>query len=195
MLLSVNCILPAGYLIPRKAEKRIALLITNSRNRFTTNILFIPSMEKESVELMWNEFLAANPAYAGRYYASWYFCDTKECADEFADLVKKGIKRGTASLYYWYESGKEKLPLPGELSIVTDWEGEACCIILSRKITILPFCNVTEEMAAIEGEGDKSLQYWRNAHISFFSRDLKNTDMQFDENMLIVFEEFDKIYP
>jgi len=49
-------------------------------------------------------------------------------------------------------------------------------------------------MAEIEGEGDKSLKYWRRAHISFFSRELEEYNMKFTEDMPVVFEEFEVVY-
>ncbi|MGO1528704.1 MAG: ASCH domain-containing protein, partial [Senegalia sp. (in: firmicutes)] len=43
-------------------------------------------------------------------------------------------------------------------------------------------------------EGDKSLEYWRKAHINFFSRELEKYDIEFSEDMPVVFEEFEVVY-
>ncbi|WP_263347600.1 ASCH domain-containing protein [Paraclostridium sp. AKS81] len=58
-------------------------------------------------------------------------------------------------------------------------------------ITII---DVDERLASIEGEGDKSLRYWREAHIDFFKRELEALNMEFIEDMLVVFEEFEVVY-
>ncbi len=37
---------------------------------------------------------------------------------------------------------------------------------------------MTEEFAASEGEGDKSLEWWRNAHWKFFSRECEDLGIE-----------------
>ena len=49
-------------------------------------------------------------------------------------------------------------------------------------------------MAFNEGEGDKSLDYWRKAHVSFFERELKNEKIKFSGDTEVVFEEFEMIF-
>ena len=49
-------------------------------------------------------------------------------------------------------------------------------------------------LANIEGEGDKSLRYWREVHKNFFKRELEALNMEFIEDMLVVFEEFEVVY-
>lgn len=148
----------------------------------------------DSVFKMWNDFVLLNPAYRDVKYTAWYFCDNKKCADELAELVIKGEKRATASLNYWYESGREELPVKGNISIITDWDGIAKCIIKTKSVTVLPFKNADQEMAFKEGEGDKTLEYWRKAHISFFTRESEKEKIIFTEDSLIVFEEFEMIF-
>ena len=148
----------------------------------------------QSVYDLWQRFIEANPEYSDKEFTAWYFCDTEDCANKLAELVKQGIKRGTTSLNYWYESAGEKLPEAGQFNVITDWSGKAQCITRTKKITILPFREVGEDLAFIEGEGDKSLDYWRKAHISFFTRELEKLNMEFSEDMLVVFEEFEVFY-
>ena len=147
-----------------------------------------------SVKELWQKFIDSNPGYSNSTYKAWYFCDTEKCANELAKLVCDGIKKATASLYYWYESGKEVLPLADDINIITDWDGIALCVIKTKKVTVLPFKEVNSEMAFTEGEGDKSLDYWRKAHISFFGREAVSEKIEFNEDNMIVFEEFEMIY-
>jgi len=143
---------------------------------------------------MWDKFVQSNPEIKSNDFKSWYFCDTEKCANDLADLVLRGIKRATASLNYWYKSGKEIIPKAGELNVITNWDGIAQCITITRSVTILKFKDVSSEMASTEGEGDKSLDYWRKAHIHFFTNELIKEKLEFDEEMEIVFEEFEMIY-
>ncbi|MCR2045091.1 ASCH domain-containing protein [Anaerosalibacter massiliensis] len=151
----------------------------------------------KSVDSMWESylfFIGENRNNINKKYSTWYFSNNEEDANNLLDLVIRGEKTGTSSLYYWYTLDNEQLPRPGEYSIITNWEGIAQCIIKTRKVTILPFKYVTEEFAIMEGEGDKSLEYWRNVHIKFFTEELKEVGKQFNEDMNIVYEEFEVVF-
>ncbi|QZY56452.1 ASCH domain-containing protein [Crassaminicella profunda] len=153
--------------------------------------------EHKSVQKMWGNYLTSigeNISNTNKNYTSWYFCDNEKSANDLAKLVKQGIKRATTSLYYFYEVDGETLPEEREFSIVTDWDGIAQCIIQTKKVTVLPFKKVTEEFAKTEGEGDKSLKYWRKEHIDVYTRRLKEQEMEFSEDMLVVCEEFEVVY-
>ena len=62
------------------------------------------------------------------------------------------------------------------------------------KVTVLPFMQVSEEHAYKEGEGDRSLHYWRTVHAKVFSDELAEINMRFSENMLVVCEEFQMVF-
>ncbi|MBV1758651.1 MAG: ASCH domain-containing protein [Dethiosulfatibacter sp.] len=121
---------------------------------------------------------------------AWHFCNNQKDADELADLTVKGIKQATTSLYYWYEDGKEPIPKPGDLDIITDFEGNPKCVIETVRVDVVAFKDVSEEFAQTEGEGDKSLEYWRKAHIKFFTEDMTAEGLTFTEDMKVVCEVF-----
>lgn len=153
--------------------------------------------EHKSVRKMWENYLNSigeRATNTSKSYTSWYFCDDEKSANNLAKLVREGVKRGTTSLYDWYSVDNEELPKVGCYSVITDWNGIAQCIIRTKKVTILPFKDVNEELAKIEGEGDKSLEYWQKVHIDFFTRELKEQKMEFSQDMLVVFEEFEVVY-
>nr|WP_300301623.1 ASCH domain-containing protein [Anaerosolibacter sp.] len=153
--------------------------------------------QSDSVETMWEGYLNSlneGPCSTEKTYKSWHFCDNEEDANELAELVLKGIKRATASLYLGYEYENEKVPEAGDHSIITDWNGMAQCIIRTKEVTIMPYKEVSEEFAATEGEGDGSLEYWRNAHWSYFSREMEAIGKDPTEDMLVVCEEFEVVY-
>lgn len=115
--------------------------------------------------------------------------------DRLAALILAGKKRATSSAYYWYESGDEPMPKPGQLHVVVDSGGEAVCIIRTTKVYVTEFCRVTARHAALEGEGDLSLAYWRREHLAFFKEDLAAAGQDFTEKSKVVCEEFEKVYP
>lgn len=81
-----------------------------------------------SVEIMWDMYLeriGENPSDTRLRYTSWHFCDNKKDADELVELSMIGTKRATASLFLLYELEGEKVPEAGDISILTDWDGNA----------------------------------------------------------------------
>lgn len=154
-------------------------------------------MEHSSVRKLWQEYLTANgeeEATTNKRYTSWHFCDNRRDANELVELVLQGVKRATASLYACYEYEQEEVPKEGDYSIITDWDGIARCIIETIRIQLVPFGQVTPEFAATEGEGDKSLEYWRRVHLECFTRDMAIMGGEPSEDMLVVCEEFKVVH-
>lgn len=125
-------------------------------------------------------------------YEAWAFGDSP---DELARLVDAGIKTGTSSAFALYELAGEDIPKAGDYSVILNESGEAVCIVRNRAVTVLPYQEVTATHAYQEGEGDRTLAYWRRVHERFFRDELTAVGLAFSEDMLVVYEEFEKIYP
>jgi len=150
---------------------------------------------KQSIENLWNDFILENPGNQHKKTPmSFYFCDNEKDADACAELVVNGIKKATATSLWWFEKNNESLPQIGDQYIITDWNGKAKAIIETTKIEKVPYNQVTSEFARIEGEGDKSLDYWKKVHKDYYTREMKPYGEQFDENMIIVCEQFKLIF-
>lgn len=149
-----------------------------------------------SVESMWKSYLQTldKDDRAFKSYTAWPFGADAKMARELADLVLKGEKTATTSLHLLYEIEQESLPKVGAYNIITDWEGEAEAVTETIDVTVIPFKDVGAKFAAKEGEGDKSLSYWRQVHIDFFAKELEGLDKKFSEDMLVVCEEFKVVW-
>jgi uncharacterized protein YhfF len=144
----------------------------------------------------WREFIAGQPEHAGAaIYELFCFGDSEALADELAELVLAGTKRATAGLVWAYETEGQPLPEPGNLSIVTNWAGDSLCIIRTQSVEVVPFEEVSAEFARTEGEGDGSLDYWREAHWAFFSRECANLGRRPEPRMPVACETFAVVYP
>ena len=128
---------------------------------------------------------------AGEYDA-WSFGDD---ADGLAALVSSGIKTATCSAYDLYEAEGEVLPRVGDTSLILDSRDEAVCIIRTTRVYTVPFDKVSAEHAFREGEGDRSLEYWRKVHEAFFREELASAGLEFSGNSRVVCEEFEVVYP
>ena len=124
-------------------------------------------------------------------YEAWSF---EEAPDELAELVLQGIKTATCSVYDLYRINNEKLPQEGDYSIILNSNKEAVCIIKTLKVYVTEFNQVSEEHAFKEGEGDRSLEYWRKVHSNFVTNELASVNKLFDEHSKVVCEEFEVVY-
>lgn len=144
-------------------------------------------------EELWKAYCEKENIDIDTPYSAWGFGDAP---DQLADLVLKGIKTATASAYdlYFMEGEEEPLPQPGDYSIILDSKDEAICIIQTTKTTVVPFNEVSEEHAYKEGEGDRSLAYWRAVHEEFFTKEFEETKTEFNGQTRILCEEFQVVY-
>ncbi|AOT10252.1 hypothetical protein S4054249_12550 [Pseudoalteromonas luteoviolacea] len=129
-----------------------------------------------------------------KYLASWHFCDNEQDANTCLALVLAGTKKATSPSLWWYEANNEALPEEGDLNVVTNFQGQAFCIIKTTKVTIMPFNQISEAYAYKEGEGDKSLAYWKRVHWAYYHRELADTDFVPECDMPIVCEEFEVVF-
>ena len=139
---------------------------------------------------LWEAFITNNNL-ADCGYDAWAFGVE---ADLLSHLVAIGEKTATASAYPLYELEKEPLPKTGDYSVILDSNDNAVCIIQTQKVTVIPFNEVTAEHAYKEGEGDKSLDYWREVHEKFFTDCLSEAGLQFTSDMKVVCEEFSVVF-
>ena len=171
------------------------VLLINCKSENNKNHMNEIEQNKKSIEILWKNYIAENPENISlETPISFYFCDNEFDANDCADLVVKGIKRATATSLWWYEKNNEPLPKVGDQYIITDWSGNAKAVIETTKIEQVPYNQITSEFAEIEGEGDKSLDYWKKVHKDYYTREMKPFNEEFNENMIIVCEQFKTVY-
>ena len=124
---------------------------------------------------LWNKYKKINPSI-GDDIDAWQFGVE---ADLLAQLVLEGTKTATASAY----------------DLVLDSQDQAVCIIQIKKVSVVPFNQVSAEHAFKEGEGDRTLAYWRDVHENFFKPYYNEYGLTFNGDSQIVLEEFEVVYP
>ncbi|WP_394747784.1 ASCH domain-containing protein [Spongiimicrobium salis] len=152
-------------------------------------------MKNSSAKALWGDFLDAHLEYASCDAPRVdHFCDNEDDANECLQLVLKGTKRATAHSLLGLQYRNEALPKIGDFTVITDWKGTAKCIIRTTKVTLVPFFQVSEHFAQLEGEGDKSLAYWKEVHWAYYTRELEAFGRVPRESMIVVCEEFEKVF-
>ena len=115
-----------------------------------------------------------------RNLRSFAFGDGPALADELLELVMQGTKTATCST-----EDEPNISVPGERWIVLDGHGNPRCVIETTEVTFRRYDEVDAAFAYEEGEGDRSLAYWREAHRRYFGRLGK-----FREDMMLMCERF-----
>lgn len=59
---------------------------------------------------------------------------------------------------------------------------------------VTEFNHVSAEHAFKEGEGDRTLEYWRRVHENFLRNELASANKSFDGTTKVVCEEFEVIF-
>ncbi len=156
-------------------------------------------MSHSSAQDFWNEYRSTLPGservrLPAEAPPASQFGDRPEMADELAALVVAGKKTATAGLVWEYESEGVPLPRPGMFEVVLDGRGDPWCVIEYTSVETGPFGDVDARFAALEGEGDGSLAWWREAHWRYFSRRCAALGRQPDERMPVSCEQFRVVY-
>lgn len=107
----------------------------------------------------------------------WKFAVDNE---DLINLVLLGKKIATTSLF------KGKIEPIGEKSLILHDDDSPACMIMIKKVIITKFKDITEEEAALEGEGDLSLSYWKEVHRNLFSN-----FTNFNDDTLVMMEIFE----
>lgn len=148
------------------------------------------------VEAYWQRFLDSLPDTANKptVYDADAFGDNPELADELSALVVEGIKTATCDDLWYYEAEDLPLPYVGEWWIVIDGSGLPVAVTETREVEIRRYNEVDAAFAFDEGEGDRSLAHWRDAHKRYFSRTLPAIGREFAEDMPLVCVRFRVAY-
>lgn len=144
-----------------------------------------------SVLQLWTRYRAIDPASPAAVPVSFHFCDNREDADLCATLVVAGRKRATAASVAELQLAGDPMPRAGDYAIVTDWQGEAKAVIRTTSVDIRRFGDIDRKFARDEGEGDMTLEWWRQAHEAYYRRVLVNSHYVVDDDLEIACERFE----
>jgi len=141
----------------------------------------------------WESFLATRADgddLRARGFLADSFGDSGELADELGALIVSGVKTATCSSVCEWEHTGGAIPREGLMTIVIDGSGAPMCIIETLAVEIMAYQDVTAEIAYAEGEGDRTLEYWRRVHWEYFSRVLPKLGHEPALEMSLVCEHF-----
>lgn len=147
-----------------------------------------------AIRQFWDHCRSELPDLPAEAPDAWAFGATPAHADGLLELVLAGTKTGTASSVWDYEASGDPLPQEGEYSVILDGSGAPRAVIETTAISILPFDEVDADHAHAEGEGDRTLEYWRQVHERFW-REHSENPCGFAPDMPVLCERFRLVYP
>ncbi len=141
---------------------------------------------------LWNKFIKENKELVNEDYSAWTYGDE---TNELVTLTLSGAKTANATLYDPYRIDGIPLPMVGDYSVILKEDEEtAACIIKNKKVTLVPFNKVTASHASKEGENDKSLESWKELYKEIFTNTLKEYNLEFNDEVMVVLEEFEIVF-
>ncbi|XMO87582.1 ASCH domain-containing protein [Algibacter sp. AS12] len=182
------------------------LILINCKTDKKTEINTQVESEKElvtengihkTVYEMWNNFTESNHEFKkDKLPDSDFFHDNEKDANRLAELIINRKKKASSGLYIWYKEANADLPKIGTKLIVTDFDGKARAIIETKKVDTIPFNQISKDYAELDmGTNIEPLEKWKKAHWEFFANALEQNGQKSTDEMLVVCERFEKIWP
>ena len=113
--------------------------------------------------------------------------------DELITLVLTGRKTAFFTSWATYAIDQEPLPISGELYVVLDRNNKPRCVIETESVAVIPFNEVTWEMAAKEGE-DENLGAWKEKKQEYLEDEGAILGFEFSPDIKLVYQTFKLIY-
>ncbi len=161
-------------------QRKAALRVTQEKR---------PDMHEQYMDRLvqefWDGFIEAKGVDEDECYTEMFRLGRNEGeSNRLLKRVLRGKKRATTCLYT-----DDILPEKGEYGIITDWDGVPRCVIRVTRVQVIPFSEVTLELALREGE-DETLEAWRDTHREVYARNAEQLGYGFSDDSKIVYEEF-----
>jgi uncharacterized protein YhfF len=150
--------------------------------------------KNERVRVFWRAFCSHAGISESTPYQCWHFGDSAELASSLVEQVVNGPKRATAGLLWAHERDPRLAPVDGGYSVVTEHDGTPRAVIRTTQIDVRRFGDVDAAFAWDEGEGDRTLDWWRDAHRSYFTRECAVLGREASDDMPVVLERFELLY-
>ncbi|KRL58503.1 ASCH domain-containing protein [Latilactobacillus fuchuensis] len=144
---------------------------------------------QKAIQDYWQQFVTQQQLSTQQPVQIYAFGDNPAMADELAQLVISGQKTATTSAIALYTKD-EPVPQVGDYNIILDGQGQPVAITQTSRCDIVDYQDVTEEHAYLEGEGNRTLAYWRSVHEPFFKAEYEASHQLFSPTMPCLCEQF-----
>lgn len=148
----------------------------------------------KSLDEYWKEFLQKTGRESDTFCSGDLNFDSNGIKnDTQIILILNGKKTAFFSSYASFSIDGEELPASGELYLVLDRANNPCCVIELQSVNIVPFNEVTWQMAKQEGE-DENLEEWKIRKQEDLEDEGQIVGFEFTQNMRLIFQTFNVVY-
>ncbi|KRM53934.1 ASCH domain-containing protein [Lentilactobacillus kefiri DSM 20587 = JCM 5818] len=139
----------------------------------------------------WEDFMSRSKVHPSNY-ETWSFADRPNSMDMLADMI---IQKRKTAYTFWLDfyDADQVVPKVGDYRMVLRKNGDPVCIIQLKVVEIVPFKWVSQEHAYLEGEGNRSLKYWRQLHKQLFRKQAKRQGKSFSLESPCICEDFEVV--
>ena len=153
------------------------------------------SIADDAVQALWSKVCQATDVDPASLTAVEHFGDSAAMADDLLALVLAGTKTATAGLARTFELSGEPLSKPGDHWVVLDGQDSPRCVLRTVQVRVGLLESVDAAFAWDEGEGDRTREYWLDAHRRAFLARAEREGLPYDEQRdLVVFERFKVVW-
>ena len=108
-------------------------------------------------------------------------------------LIRDRQKNGTAHLAIDFEINSIPRREVGDYWLIPDFDNRPLYLVRVVEILTWPFRDVPYSWALVEGEGDLSLRWWRDAHYDYYSGQCKLWGVPWSEDLPVVCERWELV--
>ena len=108
-------------------------------------------------------------------------------------LIRNRQKNGTAHLEIDFVVNGTPRRAVGDYWLIVDFDSVPLYLVRIIDVLVFRFSDVPQSWAEVEGEGDCSLAWWRDAHRDYFSRQCALWGVPWHEDMQVVCERWDLV--
>lgn len=143
----------------------------------------------------WSEYLkkTGQKPEEAVYNGELCFEDSGWAGQSQLNLVLGGKKTAIFTPFPSFEINLEKIPVAGEVYVVEDTAEEPCAVIRLKDVKVIPFNQISWELAAQDGENE-NLKDWQDKQRAFFEEEADLCGFVFEEEMPVVCEIFELVY-
>jgi uncharacterized protein YhfF len=148
-----------------------------------------------AADAFWRSYLEASPGAGDRrYFEAFQFGAGREMANQLSRLVLDGIKTATSDLAWHLEWKGKPLWHVGDEHIVLNGDWLPVSVIRTTELEVRPFCDVDAAFARDYGEGDRTLEWWREHMFAWYASQCREIGVEATEDMPLICERFEVMY-
>lgn len=151
-------------------------------------------MQNESAIRLWEAFSKNKPNFPEQFDGIWKLGDSEEYTKWSNRLVLSGLKTVCSYPLEVFLGSSQPVPEAGDHYVLLDSQESAVAIIQLLDVQTRPFEDIPESYACKAGEGDRSLDTWKENHKPYFKRLLDAKGVEFSTKIDILCVEFELVF-